>query len=128
MKRFLKFGTVGVFNTLITFVSFSMLVTIGLNYLIANIISYGLGVLNSYYWNKNWVFNSIEETKRVLWKFIVVNVITLLVNTVTLYILVDYLKFYPIIGQLFSICIGMVMNYFFNKTWTFNIRRKTIDE
>lgn len=56
MKRFLKFGTVGVFNTLITLLSFTFFYYIGINYLLAHVMSYALGVFNSFYWNKRWVF------------------------------------------------------------------------
>ncbi len=62
MEKFLKFGLVGIFNTLITIISYIILVKFGMNYLVANIISYLIGVANSYYWNKNWVFQSNSKT------------------------------------------------------------------
>jgi putative flippase GtrA len=120
MKRLLKFGTVGIFNTLITIGSFMLLLSVGVNYLLANIISYGLGVINSYYWNKNWVFEATSGQKNLFLKFVVVNLITLLINTLSLYLLVNYLGIHPIIGQFISTGIGMVINYLLNKRWTFN--------
>lgn len=120
MKRLLKFGTVGVFNTLITIVSYSLLLAVGINYLLANIIAYGLGVINSYYWNKNWVFQSTSGHLKLFWKFVIVNLITLAVNTLSLYLFVDYLGIHPVIGQIFSIGVGMVLNYLLNQKWTFN--------
>ncbi|MCM3654660.1 GtrA family protein [Metabacillus litoralis] len=119
MKRLLKFGTVGIFNTLITIGSFMLLLSVGVNYLLANIISYGLGVINSYYWNKNWVFEAMPGQKNLFLKFVVVNLITLLINTLSLYLLVDHLGIHPIIGQFISTGIGMVINYLLNKRWTF---------
>lgn len=120
MGKILKFGTVGIFNTLITIVSYTLLYELGVQYLVANIIAYFLGVLNSYYWNKNWVFQSTSKHRKLFSKFIVVNLITLMFNTGSLYIFVDYLRFHPVIGQIISIGIGMVINFILNKKWTFS--------
>ncbi|PKJ54207.1 GtrA family protein, partial [Bacillus sp. SN10] len=40
MEKLLKFGLVGIFNTLITIISYFILVRLGVNYLIANLLSY----------------------------------------------------------------------------------------
>ena len=59
--QLLKYGVIGVMNTLITLVSFYLLNTkLGVPYGVANIIAYVLGVVNSFLWNRNWVF----KTKR----------------------------------------------------------------
>ncbi|MDR4427381.1 GtrA family protein, partial [Bacillus anthracis] len=49
MEKLLKFGLVGIFNTLIPIISFWILLKFGMNYLIANTIAYLIGVANSYY-------------------------------------------------------------------------------
>ncbi|MDR4162775.1 GtrA family protein, partial [Bacillus paranthracis] len=45
---FIKFALVGVVNTLIDFVVYALLKTIGVNYILAQWISYSVGILNSY--------------------------------------------------------------------------------
>ena len=60
MEKLLKFGLVGIFNTLITIISFWILLKFGMNYLIANTIAYLIGVANSYYWNKIGCLNLIK--------------------------------------------------------------------
>ncbi|MEN1938014.1 GtrA family protein [Paenibacillus sp. 102] len=120
MEKFLKFGLVGIFNTLITIISYIILVKFGMNYLIANIISYLIGVANSYYWNKNWVFQSNNKNLSVFFKFLTVNLIVLAFNTFSLFILVDKLLYNEFIAQIFAIGIGMMINFFLNKIWTFN--------
>ncbi|PFK42202.1 sugar translocase [Bacillus cereus] len=125
MEKFLKFGLVGIFNTLITIISYIILVKLGMNYLIANIISYLIGVANSYYWNKNWVFRSNSKNLSVFLKFLTVNLIVLAFNTVSLFILVDKLLYNEFIAQIFAIGIGMMINFSLNKIWTFNQSEKS---
>ncbi|MEH6976861.1 GtrA family protein [Bacillus pseudomycoides] len=95
-------------------------VKFGMNYLIANIISYLIGVANSYYWNKNWVFRSNGKNLSIFLKFLIVNLIVLAFNTFSLFILVDKLLYNEFIAQIFAIGIGMMINFFLNKIWTFN--------
>ena len=57
--QLLKYGIIGVMNTLITLVAFYVLNTlIGVPYGLANIVGYVLGVVNSFIWNRNWVFKT----------------------------------------------------------------------
>ncbi|MCX2827235.1 GtrA family protein [Bacillus pseudomycoides] len=120
MKKFLKFSLIGVLNTLITIISYIFLIKIGMNYLIANCFAYLVGVANSYYWNKNWVFESKNIDLSLFFKFLTVNLIVLTFNTISLFILVDKLFINKFISQIFSISVGMIMNFFLNKLWTFN--------
>ncbi|WP_404429493.1 GtrA family protein [Sutcliffiella horikoshii] len=119
MKRFLKFGTVGVFNTLITFASFTFFFFIGINYLAANVMGYILGMLNSYYWNKKWVFQDKRKKASIFYKFVVVNMVTLGIHTFLLFLLVDYAGLQPIFANLFATGAGLAINYFINSKWTF---------
>lgn len=120
MDRILRFGAVGILNTIITILSFMLLVYVGVNYLLANTLAYGLGVINSYILNKNWVFKSDAQHQRLFLKFLLVNLITLGFNTACLFFFVDYLNFHPYFGQIIATGFGMFINYFLNKNWTFS--------
>ena len=52
-------------------------------------------------------------------KFVVVNLITLVINTLILYILANYLDIHPYLAQIFATGFGLVINFFLNKKWTF---------
>ncbi|NCU16264.1 GtrA family protein [Pallidibacillus pasinlerensis] len=119
MKVFAKFGFVGIFNTIITICTYIILVHLGVYYIFANIIGYILGVINSFYWNKNWVFQVTDRKNHLFLKFVIVNLITLIVNNIVLYALVNYLSIGAIIAQIFATGVGMVLNFFLNKLWTF---------
>lgn len=63
--QLLKYGVIGVSNTLITLVAFYLLNTLaGWPYGLANVIGYTLGVINSFVWNRTWVFKTKNNIKR----------------------------------------------------------------
>ena len=63
--QLLKYGVIGVMNTLITFVAFYLFNTkLGVPYGLSNIIGYVLGVVNSFVWNRSWVFKTGGDFKR----------------------------------------------------------------
>ncbi|KAB2388933.1 MULTISPECIES: GtrA family protein [Bacillus cereus group] len=120
MKKFLKFSLIGILNTFITMISYIALVKVGINYLTANCFAYLIGVINSYYWNKNWVFEFKNKEISLFLNFLTVNIIVLTFNTINLFILVDKLFINKFISQLVSISVGMIMNFSLHKLWTFN--------
>ena len=72
-KEFLQFGLVGVSNTIISYLLYVvtlLLVSksgVKFDYIIANIVSWLLSVLWSFYWNNKFVFKKEEGEKRNIW-------------------------------------------------------------
>lgn len=55
--RFLKFGVVGVANTLITLAVFNLLsVVLGFPAVLGNAVGWAAGFANSFVWNRRWTF------------------------------------------------------------------------
>lgn len=118
--RFIKFGLVGVLNTLINWILFILLNSFGIYYIISNVIAYSISTLNSYLWNSKWVFKySGDNVKETSLKFIVLNVIGLTLNTIILYLLVDIVGLNKLIALVITTGIVMILNYFINKLWVF---------
>lgn len=117
-KRFLKFAIVGVSNTAISFLVYVVLVKLSLYYILASIISYIAGILNSYILNTAFVFKE-KKTKKNLFMFSSVYLSALLINLTLLYILVDIIGTGPITGQILVTGIVMIYNYIMQKKWTF---------
>lgn len=69
--QLIKYGMVGVMNTLLTlgviFVCKSML---GVNVYVSNALGYVVGVINSFLWNKRWVFRSGGKYRRESFLFV----------------------------------------------------------
>ncbi len=63
-KQAVKYGAVGVLNTVITAVVYYLLRKIDFSVDGANLISYEAGFLNSYIWNRLWVFQSHQNDWR----------------------------------------------------------------
>lgn len=119
MLKLIKFIIVGITNTCITFSAYSLFIYLDFNYLFANILSYFLGALNSYILNKSVVFKSNEKHSKLIIKFILVNLITLLINNLWLFILISSFNYNKYISQLLSNSFGIFINFFLNKRWTF---------
>lgn len=118
--RFIKFGLVGVLNTIINWVLFILLNSIGVYYIISNIIAYSISTLNSYLWNSKWVFKyNGDNVNQTTFKFITLNIIGLVLNTIILFLLVDIIKLPKIISLIITTGIVMILNYFINKLWVF---------
>lgn len=118
-KQFTKFGIVGVSNTAITIATYSILVYLGLYFIIANIIGYAIGIVNSYILNSKFVFKIDKSSYRVMVKFIGVNVKVLIINTLLLYFLVIVISWNKYYSQFATVIIGFFVNYMLNKIWVF---------
>ena len=135
--QLLKYGVIGVLNTLITLVTFYLLNTkLGLSYGISNV----LGVINSFVWNRNWVFKSKDNVKRELLLFVCGFLICLALQLCVSWILLeglgwkslpdDIIPFFPMqkAGQNIVMVLAMVVytlaNYVYNRTVTFRVNAK----
>uniref|UniRef100_UPI0026124692 GtrA family protein n=1 Tax=uncultured Clostridium sp. TaxID=59620 RepID=UPI0026124692 len=73
-----------------------------------------------YICNSKWVFKyKGERRNETIIKFIVLNLIGLVLNTSILYLLVDKLLFNKLIALIITTLIVMVINYIVNKIWVF---------
>ena len=118
--RIIKFGIVGCLNTGLNWCLFYLLNSIGVYYIISTIIAYSISVVHSYIWNSKWVFESKSKNKRKSsFKFIVLNLIGLLINSILMYVSVDIFKFEKMRGLIITTIIVMIINYVVNKLWTF---------
>lgn len=123
--QFIKFGMVGIINTLITVVSFNVLVFINMNYLIANCIAYFLGVINSYLLNSKFVFHETRNKDNMV-KFLIVNILVLGFNSLILYVGVNDLHINVSISQIISMILGTFLNFILNKVWVFKSKAREV--
>lgn len=120
VSKFVKFGLVGVLNTLINWIIFALLNFIGVYYIVANVIAYVIATANSYIWNSKWVFKyNGENKKETTAKFVILNLIGLGLNTGILYLLVDMVGLNKLIALVITTGIVMIINYIVNKIWVF---------
>lgn len=121
--QLIKFGIVGVSNTVISYVIYVILVFFGLHYTISNIIGFLISILNAYYWNKKLVFkkneSSSKESVKELVKVYASYTATLLISTLLLVLWVDKCGIDKNIAPLINFCITIPLNFILNKFWAF---------
>ena len=70
--QLLKYGVIGLSNTFITWIAFFVLNSLlGVPYMLSNAVGYVLGVVNSFIWNRTWVFKAKSDIKREAVLFVV---------------------------------------------------------
>ena len=136
--QLLKYGVIGVLNTLITLVTFYLLNTkLGLSYGISNVTGYILGVINSFLWNRNWVFKTKNNLRRELLLFVCGFLMCLALQLCVSWILLEgmgwkslpdnIIPFFPMqkAGQNIVMVLAMVVytlaNYVYNRCVTFRV-------
>ena len=129
LLQFIKFGIVGISNTLISYVVYVLLVFGGFHYLVASIMGFIISVFNAYYWNNKYVFKSHTGELRVWWKVLIKTFISyagtgLLLSNILLVLWVEFLKFSEIIAPILTLVITIPLNFLLNKYWAFKKNKK----
>jgi putative flippase GtrA len=133
LRRIGRFATVGVGNTALTFVAFNLImVGTAASATLANVIAYGLGIINSFYWQRRWTFRSHADLPvgGTAARFVPANLIGLLITTGVVWFLeragfTDALTgWVPRIVALnvvegIAIAAGLVWNYLSMRFWVF---------
>lgn len=131
--QFLKFIIVGGINTMVClgaiFVCKSLL---GINPYLSNAIGYALGVLNSFVWNRQWVFHADGNIGRQMLKFFIgfgicygLQFVALwgLVNLSPLAVMEWDIKGFTLSGYgvatLMSMCVYTICNFIYNRAIAF---------
>lgn len=118
--QFVKFNIVGVINTAIDFCVFTLLTFLSVNSLLAQAISYGCGMVNSYFLNRNWTFAKRKEAG--IWqaaRFFTVNLTALGISMAVMYLVNTVLMVNVFISKLAATALGIAVNFLGNKLWVF---------
>ncbi len=79
-NKLVKFGLVGVLNTAVDFLVFNLLLLFRCPAPVSKGVSYTAGMLNSFFFNKNWTFRATGNSKKQFVRFLVLNLATLAVS------------------------------------------------
>lgn len=117
--QFVKFGIVGCSNTLIGFGIYYVLVWFGMHYMIANVVSYIVSVLNAFYWNNKYVFHNTTHWLKAIVKTYASYGFSFFVGTVLLWGLVEWIHISKYFAPLLTLVLTVPLNFAMNKFWTF---------
>ena len=116
-----KFGVVGGSGYVINLVVFTLLdEPLGVNHLLAAVLSFCVAVTNNFILNRHWTFKAREgHAGFQAARFFAVSVLGLGVNLVVLYLLVDVASAAELPSQALAVALAMPFNFIGNKLWTF---------
>lgn len=101
------------------FLFFTLNSLLGINYLIANIISIVFSILFAYVVNKKYVFrmknNSIKKTIKEIFLFFIFRSASLIIDMGTMWLLVETLLFNANIAKLFTEVLIVIINFIVSK-------------
>ena len=119
-KQFIKFGIVGISNTVISLVIYYVLVFLNLHYIVANAVGFAVSVLNAYYWNNKFVFKkSTEGHKKSLLKTFISYGSTFILGTILLFVMVNYVGISEFVAPIINLFLTIPLNFLLNKFWAF---------
>ena len=118
IKQIIRFIIVGGIATIIDYIVFFLLHDyLRVNTLISNIISFTVSVIYNYIASINWVFevNTNLDKKKQFIVYIILSIIGLVINTGIVYLCVDILNMFSLIGKVIATTIVMTYNFITRK-------------
>ena len=126
-KAFLRFMIVGSINTGIDFWLFVFLMRVmGVNYLIAQTLSYTFGIINSFIMNKAWTFDDAspgENITKQFVQFLTLNILSLLISLAGLKTFNGYLSVNILLAKIMVTVITWSVRYIGYRYWVFGSNR-----
>jgi len=119
LGELIKFSLVGLLNTGVDVATFFLLTWLGVPYLTAQVISYSCGATNSYLLNKIWTFRSSGFSTGEVVRFIVINLISLLISVVVLKLLHGASGWDLTVAKAGATASALTANFLGSKLWVF---------
>lgn len=119
--QFVKFGVIGVVNTLVSLAIYYAFLFINSNlYLVGHILGWVLSVACSFFLNRKFVFKNTDVKVWVaLLKSYLAYGAVFLLTTLLMYIQVEIIGISEIIAPLINLVVSVPLNFLLNKFWTF---------
>ena len=122
LVQFVKFGIVGVSNTLLTFAVYTLLLKVfGVWYLAASAIGFMVGATNGFLLNRRWTFREHVGDSLTPVRWAVVQGGGLAVNEALLYMFVHQGDVDKLLAQAMATVVVTVSTFFVNRAWTFRM-------
>lgn len=126
--QFLRFCIVGLSNTLIGYVVYSLCVFLGMHYLLANLVGFLVSVVNAFYWSNKYVFaKGNGEYRNLFWSFIKTILAYastgIVLNSILLWLLIDQWHLSEYLAPLLILMVTVPTNFIMNKYWSFKTKK-----
>ncbi len=126
--QFLKFGVVGVSNTLISLAVYEVCIHLGLHYVAANGVGLVISVINAYYWNNRVVFGDGEKKPfahhvKKYFQSLTAYGGTFVLDSLLLILWVEIIGLPETLAPILNLMITIPLNFLVNKYWTFGKKK-----
>jgi putative flippase GtrA len=122
VAQFVKFGIVGVSNTLLSLAVYAVLLKVfGVAYLAASALAFAVGTVNGFLWNSRWTFRDHVGDALTPVRWFVVQGCGLAANEGLVFLFVDGVGLDKLVGQVCTTGIVTVCTFFANRAWTFRM-------
>lgn len=132
--QFVRYALVGIINTVLTLVViYACKDFFGINLWVSNALGYIAGFVNSFLWNKLWVFHSTGSIVREAWRFVGGFCLCYLLQLAATWVIADHSPLagtewivlgFTVSGYGIATLMGMVVytcaNFLYNKVVTFS--------
>ena len=120
VRQFIKYGLAGASNTIVNFIVYIVGVTIGIHYLLALVLGYAVGALNSYILNRRWTFRADHVAHTTAGtRFALVTAGAIAANAGLLYVFVHHLGIAKIPAQAILTIPILAVTFPINRWWSF---------
>lgn len=130
LLQFIKFGVVGVSNTLVSyFLNIAVLailapMRVSWDFVAGNVVSFVLSVLWSFYWNNRFVFVVGDGKKRSIWKTLLKTYVSygftgIFLNNMLSWLWIHMFGISKYLAPLPNLVISVPINFYINKLWAF---------
>lgn len=120
LVQFMKFGIVGVSNTVLTFAVYTVLLKVfGVWYLAASAIGFAVGATNGFLLNRRWTFREHVGDALTPVRWAIVQTCGLGVNVGLLYLFVHDVHLDKLLAQACATVVVTVTTFLVNRAWTF---------
>lgn len=134
LTQFIKFGIVGVSNTVVYYVTNILVlfvmkpVNVSWDYFVGNIVAFLLSVLWSFYWNNKYVFTLEEGKSRSIGKALLKTYISygftgIILNNILSWIWIGGIGISKYIAPIINLVVSVPINFFMNKLWAFREKK-----
>lgn len=117
--KIVKFGSVGILNTLVSYLVFCVLIYFDVYYLTSSVLSFLVGSAFSYIMNSRYTF-SVCANVRSFFKFITITAGSVFLSVLLLYIFKSTVGIHVLIAQILVVLIRFPIVYLLMKRMVFN--------
>jgi putative flippase GtrA len=125
--QFVKFGIVGISNTLLNFAVYTLLLKVfDVWYLAAAAIGFAIGATNGFLLNRRWTFDGHVGDALTPVRWAIVQSCGLGLNEVLLFLWVGVVGVGELLGQALAIVVVTTVTFLVNRAWTFRMHAPAV--